>query len=117
MHVRTHVGDEHRGRCGHGDSVYLDGMTKHDETIRARLGAPDAMGVAETTPVACTSANGPHMNTRPDAAMTPFRGEKNSNREGAVRVPMLAATAGNPALIAEPKAGTTLTGGRVHRPS
>jgi arylsulfatase len=33
--------------------------------------------------------NGPHMNTWPDAAMTPFRNEKNSNWEGALRVPLL----------------------------
>jgi arylsulfatase A-like enzyme len=31
--------------------------------------------------------NGPHMNSWPDAGMTPFRNEKNSNWEGAFRVP------------------------------
>ena len=34
----------------------------------------------------CTD-NGPHMNSWPDGAMTPFRNEKNSNWEGAYRVP------------------------------
>ena len=33
--------------------------------------------------------NGPHMNSWPDAAMTPFRSEKNSNWEGAFRVPAM----------------------------
>jgi len=33
--------------------------------------------------------NGPHMNTWPDGAMTPFRNEKNSNWEGAYRIPLL----------------------------
>jgi arylsulfatase len=33
--------------------------------------------------------NGPHMNTWPDGAMTPFRNEKNSNWEGAYRVPCM----------------------------
>jgi arylsulfatase len=33
--------------------------------------------------------NGPHMNTWPDGAMTPFRNEKNSNWEGAYRVPAM----------------------------
>ncbi|MFN7290345.1 MAG: sulfatase-like hydrolase/transferase, partial [Pirellula sp.] len=33
------------------------------------------------------SDNGPHYNTWPDAGTTPFRGEKNSNWEGAFRVP------------------------------
>lgn len=31
--------------------------------------------------------NGPHANTWPDGATTPFRNEKNSNRKGAFRVP------------------------------
>jgi len=31
--------------------------------------------------------NGPHMNSWPDGGMTPFRNEKNSNWEGAYRVP------------------------------
>jgi len=33
--------------------------------------------------------NGPHMNTWPDAGMTPFRNEKNSMWEGAFRVPAM----------------------------
>ena len=33
--------------------------------------------------------NGPHMNSWPDAGMTPFRNEKNSNWEGAFRVPCM----------------------------
>ncbi len=33
--------------------------------------------------------NGPHMNTWPDGGMTPFRSEKNTNWEGAFRVPLL----------------------------
>jgi arylsulfatase len=33
--------------------------------------------------------NGPHLNSWPDAAMTPFRNEKNSNWEGAYRVPAM----------------------------
>jgi arylsulfatase A-like enzyme len=33
--------------------------------------------------------NGPHMNTWPDGAMTPFRSEKNTNWEGAFRVPLM----------------------------
>ena len=48
--------------------------------------------------------NGPHANTWPDAGTTPFRGEKNSNWEGAFRVPC---------LVRYPKlfpAGTVLNG-------
>jgi arylsulfatase len=47
----------------------------------------DALGIADNTIVIYSTDNGPHMNTWPDAAMTPFRNEKNSNWEGAFRVP------------------------------
>jgi arylsulfatase len=47
----------------------------------------DEIGIAEDTIVVYSTDNGPHMNTWPDAAMTPFRNEKNSCWEGAFRVP------------------------------
>ncbi|MBS0209139.1 MAG: arylsulfatase [Planctomycetes bacterium] len=89
MHLRTHVRQEHRGRYTHGDSEYIDGMIEHDETIGAILTALDELGIANDTLVLYTSDNGPHMNTWPDGAMTPFRSEKNTNWEGAFRVPCL----------------------------
>lgn len=89
MHFRTHVRAEHRGRYTHGDSEYNDGMIEHDETIGSLLKALDDMGIAKNTIVVYTSDNGPHMNTWPDGAMTPFRSEKNTNWEGAFRVPCL----------------------------
>lgn len=89
MHLRTHVRKEHRGRYQHGDSEYNDGMIEHDETIGSLLKALDDMGIANNTIVVYTSDNGPHMNTWPDGAMTPYRSEKNTNWEGAFRVPCL----------------------------
>lgn len=89
MHMRTHVRAEHRGRYKHGDSEYVDGMIEHDETIGTLLKALDDMGVANNTLVVYSSDNGPHMNTWPDGAMTAFRSEKNTNWEGAFRVPCL----------------------------
>jgi arylsulfatase A-like enzyme len=89
MHLRTHVRDLHRGRYKHGDSEYIDGMLEHDDTIGTVLKALDDMGVADNTVVVYTSDNGPHMNTWPDGAMTWFRSEKNTNWEGAFRVPCL----------------------------
>jgi arylsulfatase len=86
MHLRTHVRPEHRGRYKHGDSEYIDGMIEHDETIGALLKALDDMGIADDTIVVYSTDNGPHMNTWPDGAMTPFRSEKNTNWEGAFRV-------------------------------
>ena len=47
------------------------------------------MGIANNTIVVYSTDNGPHMNTWPDGAMTPFRSEKNTNWEGAFRVPCL----------------------------
>ena len=73
----------------HGDSEYIDGMIEHDDTIGTLLKALDDMGIANNTIVVYTTDNGPHMNTWPDGAMTPFRSEKNTNWEGAFRVPCL----------------------------
>jgi arylsulfatase len=89
MHLRTHVRAEHRGRYKHGDSEYIDGMMEHDDTVGTLLKALDDMGIANNTIVVYSSDNGPHMNTWPDAAMTWFRSEKDTNWEGAFRVPCL----------------------------
>jgi arylsulfatase len=89
MHLFTHVRKEHRGRFRHGDSEYIDGMIEHDETVGKILKALDDSGIADDTIVVYTSDNGPHMNTWPDGAMTHFRSEKNTNWEGAFRVPCL----------------------------
>ena len=89
MHLRTHVRQSHRGRYTHGDSEYIDGMIEHDDTVGTLLKALDDMGVANDTIVIYSSDNGPHMNTWPDGAMTWFRSEKNTNWEGAFRVPCL----------------------------
>lgn len=90
MHLRTHVREENRGKYGYGDSEYLDGMIEHDLTVGQLLKALDDLGIADNTIVVYSSDNGPHMNTWPDGAMTPFRSEKNTNWEGAFRVPCLA---------------------------
>ena len=73
MHLSTHVRPEHRGRYTHGDSEYIDGMIEHNDTIGTLLKALDDMGIADNTIVVYTTDNGPHMNTWPDGAITPFR--------------------------------------------
>jgi arylsulfatase A-like enzyme len=95
MHLRTHVRADHRGRYTHGDSEYIDGMQEHDDTVGLLLKALDDMGIANDTIVMYSSDNGPHMNTWPDGAMTWFRSEKNTNWEGAFRVPCLVRWPGN----------------------
>ncbi|MGW6130634.1 arylsulfatase [Cellulomonas sp. NPDC055163] len=87
MHFRTHVKPASRGQSGRWQSEYHDTMIDHDAQVGELLGLLDELGVAENTIVVYSTDNGPHMNSWPDAGMTPFRGEKNSNWEGAYRVP------------------------------
>ena len=87
MHFRTHVKKELRGISGQNE--YSDGMVEHDMHIGQFLKLLDELGIADNTIVFYSTDNGPHMNTWPDAAMTPFRGEKNTNWEGGWRVPAM----------------------------
>jgi arylsulfatase A-like enzyme len=89
MHAFTHVRPTMRGRSGMPDNEYGDGMLEHDGQVGKLLKALDDLNLANETIVIYTTDNGPHMNSWPDAAMTPFRNEKNSNWEGAFRVPAL----------------------------
>jgi len=85
MHFRTHVKPELRGISGQDE--YADGMVEHDMHIGKFLKVLDELGIADDTIVFYSTDNGPHYNTWPDAAATPFRGEKNTNWEGGWRVP------------------------------
>ena len=87
MHFRTHVKAEHRGISGQDE--YSDGMVEHDMHIGKFLKKLDELGIADNTIVFYSTDNGPHYNTWPDAAATPFRGEKNTNWEGGWRVPAM----------------------------
>jgi arylsulfatase A-like enzyme len=87
MHFRTHVKEELRGISGQDE--YADGMVEHDMHVGELLDLLDELGIADNTIVHYSTDNGPHMNTWPDAAMTPFRGEKNTNWEGGWRVPSM----------------------------
>jgi arylsulfatase len=136
MHFRTHVKPESKGRAGRWQSDYHDTMLDHDDLVGDLLGLLDELGLDENTIVIYSTDNGPHMNTWPDGGMTPFRGEKNTNWEGAYRVPCvvrwpgkipagtvlngifshndwfvtLLAAAGNPEIAEQLKAGTDLNG-------
>jgi len=117
-------------------------MVDHDELVGSVLDYLDEHGLADNTIVMYSTDNGPHMNSWPDAGMTPFRNEKNSNWEGAYRVPAmvrwpgqfpagevrngivshadwfvtLLAAVGDPDIAGRLKAGTELAGStyRVH---
>jgi arylsulfatase len=84
MHFRTHVRADRRRQ---GNDEYTDGMIEHDMHVGELLDLLDKLGVANETIVQYSTDNGPHFNTWPDAGNTPFRSEKNSNWEGAYRVP------------------------------
>jgi arylsulfatase len=87
MHFRTHVKPGLRGISGQDE--YADGMVEHDMHVGKILDALDRLGIADNTIVFYSTDNGPHYNTWPDAAATPFRGEKNTNWEGGWRVPAM----------------------------
>ena len=97
MHFRTHVKPESKGQsgrwlneyAGRWLNEYVDAMIDHDKNVGTVLKALDDAGIAENTFVMYSTDNGPHINAWPDAAMTPFRNEKNTNWEGAYRVPCL----------------------------
>lgn len=85
MHFRTHVKEELRGISGQDE--YADGMVEHDMHIGKFLELLEELDIVENTIVMYGTDNGPHKNTWPDAAVSPFRGEKNTNWEGGWRVP------------------------------
>ena len=89
MHFRTHVQPEKRGQAGRWQSEYHDVMIDHDRAIGVLLDLLDELGIADNTFVMYSTDNGPHCNTWPDAGTTPFRAEKNTNWEGAYRVPCM----------------------------
>jgi arylsulfatase len=89
MHFRTHTKPESIGQSGRFQSPYHDAMIDHDKNVGTVLKALDDLGIADNTFVMYSTDNGPHMNSWPDGGMTPFRNEKNSNWEGAYRVPAM----------------------------
>jgi arylsulfatase len=89
MHLRTHAKPRSLGQSGRWQSEYHDVMIDHDKHVGELLNLLDQLGIADDTFVMYSTDNGPHMNTWPDAGMTPFRSEKNSNWEGAFRVPCM----------------------------
>lgn len=102
MHIRTHVKAENSGKTGLGD--YADGMVEHDNIVGDLLDKVDDLGISDNTVIIYTTDNGPMNATWPDAAFSPFRGEKNTGWEGGFRVPAVIKWPGHI------KAGTKLSG-------
>ena len=108
MHFRTHCAEKHKGKSG-GQGDYNDVMVAHDENIGLMLDKLDELGIADDTIVMYSTDNGVHYNTWPDAGITPFRSEKNTNWEGGWRVPCFVRWPG------KFKAGTVLNGIVTHQ--
>jgi arylsulfatase len=89
MHMFTHTKRESLGQAGKWQSPYHDTMIDHDKNVGQMLDLLDELGIADDTFVQYSTDNGPHRNSWPDGGMTPFRSEKNTNWEGAFRIPML----------------------------
>ena len=89
MHLFTHVRPSMVGQSGMPGNEYADGMVEHDMDVGKLLKAVDDLGIADNTLVVYTTDNGPNQFSWPDAATTPFRSEKNTNWEGAFRVPAM----------------------------
>jgi arylsulfatase A-like enzyme len=89
MHLRTHAKPSSVGQAGPDQGIYHDVMIDHDKNVGAILDTLDKLGIADNTIVIYGTDNGPHMNTWPDGAMTPFRNEKDTGWEGAFRVPAM----------------------------
>jgi arylsulfatase len=89
MHLFTHTKPKSVGQAGRWQSRYHDTMIDHDRNVGQMLDMLDQLGIADNTFVQYSTDNGPHRNSWPDGGMTPFRSEKNTNWEGAFRVPLL----------------------------
>jgi arylsulfatase len=89
MHFRTHEKASSVGQAGRWQSEYHDVMIDHDKAVGKVLALLDELGIANDTLFFYSTDNGPHENSWPDAGTTPFRNEKNSNWEGAFRVPAM----------------------------
>jgi arylsulfatase A-like enzyme len=89
MHFRTHAKPSSYKQAGRWQSEYHDAMIDHDKNVGTVLEMIDKLGIGDNTIVMYSTDNGPHENSWPDAGTTPFRSEKNTNWEGAYRVPAM----------------------------
>jgi arylsulfatase len=89
MHLFTHTKKRSVGQAGRWQSRYHDTMIDHDKNVGEVLDFLDELGLADDTFVMYSTDNGPHRNSWPDAGTTPFRSEKDTNWEGAFRIPLI----------------------------
>src|SRR5262249_50736149 len=87
MHIFTHLKPASKGKTGLGTQA--DGMVEHDAMVGDLLKQLDDLGIANNTIVIYSSDNGAMKSMWPDGGASPFRSEKDTNWDGAFRVPCL----------------------------
>jgi arylsulfatase A-like enzyme len=87
MHVFTHLKPASQGKTGLG--IQGDGMVEHDGMVGDLLKQLDDLKIADNTIVIYTTDNGAMKSMWPDGGASPFRSEKDTNWDGAFRVPAL----------------------------
>jgi arylsulfatase A-like enzyme len=87
MHINTHLKPASEGKTGLG--LQADGMVEHDGQVGELLKLLDDLKIADNTIVIYSSDNGAMKSMWPDGGSSPFRSEKDTNWEGAFRVPAL----------------------------
>lgn len=87
MHIYTHLKPASVGKSGVG--LQGDGMLEHDGQVGELLKQLDDLGIANDTIVVYTTDNGAMKSMWPDGGASPFRSEKDTNWDGAFRVPAL----------------------------
>jgi arylsulfatase len=87
MHIFTHLKPASAGKTGLGTQA--DGMIEHDGQVGELLKLLDDLKIADNTIVVYSTDNGAMKNQWPDGGSSPFRSEKDTNWEGAFRVPAL----------------------------
>ena len=88
MHIFTHLKPESASKTGLG--LQADGMVEHDGHVGELLKLLDDLKIADNTLVVYSTDNGAMKSMWPDGGVSPFRSEKDTNWEGAVRVPCMA---------------------------
>ena len=85
MHINTHLKPASKGKTGLG--IQGDGMVEHDGQVGELLKLLDDLKITDDTIVVYSTDNGAMKCEWPDGGISPFRGEKDTNWEGAFRVP------------------------------
>ncbi|BCA53089.1 arylsulfatase [Nitrospira sp. KM1] len=85
MHIFTHLKPGSKGKTGLG--IQADGMMEHDGHVGELLKQLDDLKIADDTIVLYTTDNGAMKSMWPDGGASPFRSEKDTNWDGAFRVP------------------------------